>query len=1015
MTKKRSASRELPAQQVREVKNALMHVDGWHSAMTGIGDLMSDKRLWAEFNADITNVVENAELWRGDDLASRIVETVPNEMMRQGFELSIEGEAGRAKDKIKDITSFWEDLGLNDFLWRALCYERAYGGAGILLGVNDLREMAEPLDIESVTRFDWMDVFEPLELHALTWQNDPSRRNFGYPETYMLHPITTGGSTVTGVTIHASRLLIFPGIRVSRRLLTAQPGWGDAVLTRCRAVLRDFQTAWDATGILIHDFAQAVLKIKGLAEIISLGKDKELQNRIKAIQLSRSVARAVVIDADAEEFERKQTPLNGLAELLDKFGTRLAAAADMPQTLLMGTSPGGLNATGESDVRGFYDRVKSKQIQKVKPHIERVVKIIMRVMGIEEPDSWSIKFHPLWQPTEKELAETRFIQAQTDEKNIVNSILAPEEVRESRFGGPEYSYETQIDPSLDLTPDPEPPPAPVVVGPDGKPLPPAPPQRALPPATGADVQRGDMLKQESDGWHVYSEDGEKHLGGPYDSKREAVNRLRQVEHFKEDGMTVDWTAYYRSMIAEPTRLDEEPRALTPAPPTAEEAAFIAWCDRCDADFEPNRDEKGQFASTGAASAAARSSAKEAVGHARELRAVAAQNPGSAHHEAAVAHAEKAAKSARSAARKAEASTTVQEAAGHAARAATHAASAKAKVAEVRGATPISRGGAMPGGKPREGTVPKSPTPKVAPSYTPPSREREGMQANANSRHAENMTSRAEEMGSRFSDPQIAAAHRQAGAAHREAAASHIALGHTQEAGQHQAAAIKHEQKAVRLETKPEHEKTYRKQVDDYEHSGDTEHEAERLAEHGAIVVGTHDGPDEDGGESGHVTYKLPKGLSKEQFNRVREAGNHVEGMRENMGERSSPHVHEAHAAYASAKQAAKAGRGEQAAAHAERAIQAASLRNSEIYTPGAHAAHREADAQTARANQLNTPEAHESAAASHQSAASAYRNAGDKELTQSHSKQASEHRSKASDLRSKEAGLAYHYSEPSKF
>jgi hypothetical protein len=45
-----------------------------------------------------------------------------------------------------------------------------------------------------------------------------------------------------------------------------------------------------------------------------------------------------------------------------------------------------------------------------------------------------------------------------------------------------------------------------------------------------------IIKHESDGWHVYSEDGEKHLGGPYDSKAGAVARLAEVEGHKEKAL-----------------------------------------------------------------------------------------------------------------------------------------------------------------------------------------------------------------------------------------------------------------------------------------------------------------------------------------------------------------------------------------------------------------------------------------------------------------------------------------------
>jgi len=41
-----------------------------------------------------------------------------------------------------------------------------------------------------------------------------------------------------------------------------------------------------------------------------------------------------------------------------------------------------------------------------------------------------------------------------------------------------------------------------------------------------------MIKEIEGKYHVYSEDGEKHLGGPYASKAEALDRLKQVEYFK---------------------------------------------------------------------------------------------------------------------------------------------------------------------------------------------------------------------------------------------------------------------------------------------------------------------------------------------------------------------------------------------------------------------------------------------------------------------------------------------------
>jgi len=41
----------------------------------------------------------------------------------------------------------------------------------------------------------------------------------------------------------------------------------------------------------------------------------------------------------------------------------------------------------------------------------------------------------------------------------------------------------------------------------------------------------EIIRKESDGYHIYSHDGSKHLGGPY-SKEKAKERLKQIEYFK---------------------------------------------------------------------------------------------------------------------------------------------------------------------------------------------------------------------------------------------------------------------------------------------------------------------------------------------------------------------------------------------------------------------------------------------------------------------------------------------------
>lgn len=428
-------------------KTRKRRADGWGNALTGLGKLNIDKRLGASYLADVLGAEEAKELWRGNDLAARIIETPVNEMLRQGWELCITDE----KDLAETIMGKAEDLKAAEAFWQALSYRRGLGGGAILMGIDDgARSLAQPVNLNNVRGVMWLTVLEPSELKPYKYYANPLAAKFGQPATYLLNPYSPGlayesTSPVTNVEVHESRLIIFQGTSVSRTLTNANGGWGDSVLTRCNPVLRDYGTSWDAAVILLVDFSQAVYKVKGLAEMMGLDRDDEFRARVRAVETSRSVAHAVFIDAE-EEFERKSTQLTGLPDMLDRLATRLAAAADMPLTLLMGQSPAGLNATGESDIRFFYDRMKAAQDRDLRPPLEYFYKLLLlaELQG-GEPDDWNVKFNPLWQPTEKEQAETRKLQMEVDTGYVNAQVVSPEEVAKSRFGGDSYSFETQLD------------------------------------------------------------------------------------------------------------------------------------------------------------------------------------------------------------------------------------------------------------------------------------------------------------------------------------------------------------------------------------------------------------------------------------------------------------------------------------------------------------------------------------------------------------------------------------------
>jgi phage-related protein (TIGR01555 family) len=443
---------------VTDRTKALARTDGWANVLTGIGT-SRDKRAGSGFKRDIIDPEKAEELWESDDTAARIIETIPEEMTREWIDINIEaaeGEPDAGREQSDEMLNRLEELGAQAAFNKALAMARAVGGAGILLGVDDAQDPTAPLDLKRQTDLRYLSVLSARELVPVAWYGDPMDPKCGLPEAYQVRPLVM--RTVSGLAqvpedralpdfpvVHETRILRFEGIETTRhrRRYGPLPGWGLSILTRVNQVLTDFNLTWGGVANIMQDFSQAFLKVKGLAELIAQNEDQTVIKRAQMMDITRSVARMVLLDAD-EEFGRDTASLGGVDAVLEKFMLRLAAAARMPVSLLMGQAPSGLNATGDSDIRWFYDYVASQQRKVTKKPLSTLCSLLWNEAG-GEPDKWHIEFKRLWQPTEAETVTMRAQQATADGLYIDKGVLLPEEVALARFGGDRWSAETKID------------------------------------------------------------------------------------------------------------------------------------------------------------------------------------------------------------------------------------------------------------------------------------------------------------------------------------------------------------------------------------------------------------------------------------------------------------------------------------------------------------------------------------------------------------------------------------------
>lgn len=433
--------------------------DAWLNALTGLGTARDKRTAGRVVNAALSPSY-CAELYRSDDMAARVVDRPAADMVREWFRVSIRPDATRdreAKQKAaqaaEDLDTKLDELNAQHAFETAIQYQRAQGGGAIFLGVNDgatVDELVKPLDPKRVHSVDFLTPYSARELIVDEWEDNPFAPDFGQPRIYRLNASTFGASNVLANTpVHASRVLRFCGPVAERADLLRNHGWGQSVFQRMATVLRDFGMSWEGAAALLQNLGTGKYSVKGLSQMIAADAGGDLRKRFELLETTKSMFRAMFFDADGEDFKYETLPMAGLAEALDRLCNRLAAAAEMPVSMLMGQAPAGLNATGGENTRYYYDTIAAHQKRTVKPQADRLVKLLFLSRqgptSGQEPHVWSIKFHPLWQLPETDAATVRANLANADNVYLTHGVVTAEEVAEARFGGDDFGFDLTLD------------------------------------------------------------------------------------------------------------------------------------------------------------------------------------------------------------------------------------------------------------------------------------------------------------------------------------------------------------------------------------------------------------------------------------------------------------------------------------------------------------------------------------------------------------------------------------------
>lgn len=425
-------------------------LSGLVNSLSGLGGLRDKGARGAWYFTPLSDDQLEAA-FRSNWMARKAVTIPAFDMLREGWDW----QAGKAD--IEKIEAEERRHGVARKMTDALIKARLYGGAGMIISVRNA-DPAEPLDPEQIGEGDleFLTVLSRRHLIAGDIMRDPMSPLFGRPEYY---EISTGTGGMTR--IHASRVARFIGAEHPDPL-TSTTRWGDSILDHVEIAIRDATAGQAGIAALIQEAKVDVIKVPGLMQLIATqAYEDKMVRRFGLAAEGKSLTNALVIDGE-EDYQQKQINFANMPEVQRMLLLVVSGAADIPATRFLGQAPLGMNSTGESDIRNYYDRLGAEQELTLRPAIDPIFEAVIRsALGSRPDDVWA-KFTPLWQLSEKEEAEIGKIEAEETQIYALGALVPGPVLAEAvrnrliergRYPGIEAAYEEfGEEPDLNVNP-----------------------------------------------------------------------------------------------------------------------------------------------------------------------------------------------------------------------------------------------------------------------------------------------------------------------------------------------------------------------------------------------------------------------------------------------------------------------------------------------------------------------------------------------------------------------------------
>lgn len=330
-------------------------------------------------------------LYRNNWVIQNIVGAIPEDITKKWFRIVTKAPS----EYIDKFDRMQRQTKLRKSVLEGMKWGRLYGGAvGLILIAGQEDMLEEPLNYDTIQPDSfkglyivdrWSGVYPDMQI--ITDINDT---DFGLPEYYEVrneHGVMTQR-------VHHSRVVRFIGRELPYYEKIVEQYWGQSEIEAIYEEIVKRDNVSNNIASLTFKANLSVYEMDNLDQIFAVGggaAQKRFWNSLQAQSILESNMGTRVINK-GDSIQNLQYTFTGLAEIYSNIMMDVSGAARIPVTKLFGRSPGGMNATGESDLQNYYDYIDELRESDFRPIIEKLLPVMALSAWGEIPDDLNFIF-----------------------------------------------------------------------------------------------------------------------------------------------------------------------------------------------------------------------------------------------------------------------------------------------------------------------------------------------------------------------------------------------------------------------------------------------------------------------------------------------------------------------------------------------------------------------------------------------------------------------------------------------